>query len=225
MMRVLGGLLVLVLTFAPSAASAQVSVWLQKGVSGVGASVGVSHTDGDTGVQFEGGYSFEGFLDLGLTLGRHDLSTDATPDLIGYEVQPTIEYHPLKQTKEMPISLSVGTAYGRSFIVSDQLSANDISASAWNFTLASFVYRFIRINERVGVIPTFGAGWVYSSLTLSRFGDDMTVSDDGLRVLIGANLAVLDHANHIWGIAPSLSFGHGSTAFGISVNFVAPLVH
>jgi hypothetical protein len=223
MTRVLGGLLVLVLTFAPSAASAQVSVWLQKGVSGVGASAGVTHSDGDTGLRVEGGYSYQGFLDLGLTLGWHDLSTDATPDLIGYEVQPTIEYHPLKQTKEMPISLSVGTAYGRSFISSDQLTAADISASGWGFTLASFVYRFVRINERVGVIPTLGAGWVYSSLTLSQDGVDMTVTDDGLRVLIGANLAVLDHAGHIWGIAPSLSFGHGATAFGIAVNFVAPM--
>ncbi|MEO7734023.1 MAG: hypothetical protein ABIY55_23875 [Kofleriaceae bacterium] len=224
MVRVLGGLLVLVVTFASSAASAQVSVWLQKGVSGVGASVGVVHSDGDTGVQLEGGYSYEGFLDLGLTLGKHDLSTDANPDLIDYEVEPTIEFHPLKQTKEMPISLSVGTAYGRSFISSDELNAAGISVSAWRFTVASFVYRFVRINERVGVIPTLGAGWVYSSSTLSRAGDDdITVSDDGPRVLIGANLAVLDHANHIWGIAPLLSFGHGSTAFGIAVNFVAPM--
>ena len=224
MMRVVGGLLVLlVVTFAPAAASAQVSVWLQKGVSGVGASAGVSHSDGDTGLQLQGGYSYEGFLDLGLTLGRHDLSTDQIPDLVGYEIKPTIEYHPLKQTKEMPISLSVGTAYGRDSFASDQLSEAGVSASAWNFTLASFVYRFVRINDRVGVIPTLGAGWVYSSSTLSRGGVEMTATDDGLRVLIGANLAVLDHQGHIWGVAPSLSFGHGATAFGIAVNFVAPM--
>jgi len=223
MTRVLGGLLVLVVTFASSTASAQVSVWLQKGVSGVGASAGVAHTDGDTGLQVQGGYSYEGFLDLGLTLGRHDLSTDQIPDLIGFEVEPTIEYHPLKQTKEMPISLSVGTAYGRSFFSSDLLSAAGVSTSGWSFTLASFVYRFIRINERVGVIPTLGAGWVYNSFTASGNGVEMTATDDGLRVLVGANLAVLDHAGHIWGIAPSLSFGHGATAFGIAVNFVAPM--
>jgi hypothetical protein len=223
MMRVLGGLLVLVVMFAPSAASAQVSVWLQKGVSGVGASAGVSHTDGDTGVELQGGYSYQGFLDLGLTLGRHDLSTDDVTDLIGYEVKPTIEYHPLKQTKEMPISLSVGTAYGRFFLSSDQLSDAGLSASGWELTLASFVYRFVRINERIGVTPTFGAGWVYSSVTLSGAGDEMTTTDDGLRVLIGANLGVLDHGGHIWGIVPSLSFGHGATAFGIAVNFVAPM--
>ena len=223
MTRVLGGLLALVVTFASSAASAQVSVWLQKGVSGVGASVGVSHSDGDTGVQLEGGYSYEGFLDLGLILGRHDVSSDAIPDLVGFEVEPTIEFHPLKQNKEMPISLSIGAAYGRSFFSSDQLSALGISASGWSFTLASFAYRFFRLTERVGVIPTFGAGWVYNSSTASRDGIDMTATDDGLRVLIGANLALLDHANHIWGIAPLLSFGHGPTSFGIAVNFVAPL--
>ncbi len=223
MMRVLGGLLVLVVTFAPSAASAQVSVWLQKGISGVGASAGITHSDGSTGLQIQGGYSYEGFIDLALTLGRQDLSTDATPDLIGYEVKPTLEYHPLKQTKEMPISLSLGAAYGRGFFSSDQLSDAGISLSAWNFTLASFVYRFIRITERVGVIPTFGAGWVYNSSTASRAGIDMTATDDGLRVLLGANLAVLDQGNHIWGVAPSLSFGHGPTAFGIAVNFVAPM--
>jgi len=222
MTRVLGGLLVLVLTFAPSAASAQVSVWLQKGVSGVGASAGVVHSDGDTGLQLQGGYSYQGFLDLGLTLGAHDLSTDETPDLVGYEARPTVEFHPLKQTKEMPISLSVGTAYGRSVFSSEQLSDDGLSASGWDFTLASFVYRFVRINERIGVIPTFGAGWVYSSLTVSGGREDVTVSDDGFRVLIGANLAVLDHAGHIWGVAPLLSFGHGATAFGIAVNFVAP---
>jgi hypothetical protein len=223
MTRVLGGLLVLVLTFAPSAASAQVSVWLQKGVSGLGASVGVIHGGGDTGLLLQGGYSYQGFLDLGLTLGRTDVSTDEVSDLIGYDVKPTIEFHPLKQTKEMPISLSVGAAYGRSFFSSEELSAARISISGWNFTLASFVYRFFRINERVGVIPTLGAGWVYSSSTLSQGGADITASEDGLRVLIGANLAILDRAGHIWGVAPLLSFGEGATTFAIAVNFVAPM--
>src|SRR5215831_12832871 len=64
-------IVILLALVVPSVARAQGN-WLQKGVSGVGAEVGVAHQDGDTALVLTGAYSHQGFLDVLLTLGGHD---------------------------------------------------------------------------------------------------------------------------------------------------------
>lgn len=208
----------------PSVARAQGN-WLQKGVSGVGADVGVTHQDGDTVLEIAGSYSHQGFLDIILTLGWHDTTITNIPDLSAYSVGAEVDYHPLKQTKEVPLSLKVGIAYAQSFFSSETLSENDLSLSDWQTVLGAGVYRFFPLAERIGVTPQITVGWVHESASLMRLGETMTTTDDRFAIGVLASFAYLDSAGHIWGVTPTLAFGPGNTgtAFGLSVTFISTL--
>ena len=208
----------------PSVARAQGN-WLQKGVSGVGVDVGVAHQDGDTELTLTGGYSHQGFLDILLTLGWHDATITGIPDLSAYSVGAELDYHPLKQTKEIPLSLKVGIAYAQTFFSSETLSENDASLSSWDAVLGAGVYRFFPLAERIGVIPQLNVRWVHLSASATRLGDTQTNTDDQFGIGVTAAFAYLDSAGHIWGVAPSLDFGPGdtATAFGFAVTFISTI--
>lgn len=208
----------------PSVAHAQ-GIWLQKGVSGVGAQVTVSHQDGASSLGILGAYSYQGFLDFELSLGAGGANIQDVPDLTVYTLGAGFIYHPLKQTREIPVSLKVEAGYTQSFYSGDALSENDISISAWGTVLAGGIYRFFPLAPRIGVTPEIDLGWTHSSGTVTILGDSQTVTDDSFLINLGAAFAYLDSAGHIWGVAPALSFGPGNTptVFSLSVAFVSTL--
>jgi len=209
----------------PSVARAQGN-WLQKGVSGVGADVTVSHGGGDTALEITGSYSHQGFLDILLTLGWHDTTITNVPDLSAYSLGAELDYHPLKQTKEVPLSLKVGIGYTQTFFSSETLSDNDLSLSDWETVLGAGVYRFFPLAERIGVTPQITVGWVHESASLMRLGETQTnTTDDRFAIGVLASFAYLDSAGHIWGVTPTLAFGPGNTttAFSLSLTFISTL--
>jgi hypothetical protein len=214
----------LVILAVPSSARAQTGIWLQRGVSGLEVSSGVSYSSAVTSLLVGAGYSYEGVFDVDLQFGWGSVKSDL-PDLNVYSVGPSIWYHVLKQTKDVPVSVSVGANYSRSFYSSDVLSAADESISEWNAGAHVAAYRFFPLGERVGVTPAVTAGWVHGSITDSTPDDEQTLSDDALAMGFGANLAYLDHGGHIWGVSPQLLFGTSSmpTVLLVSLVFVATM--
>jgi hypothetical protein len=208
----------------PSAARAQGS-WLQKGVSGVAAEATVARQGSDSFLGLKGGYSHQGVFDVDLGLGWIDTTVADLPDLSVYSLSATLAYHPVKQTREIPLSLSVGIVYAQTFFSSDTLRENEESLSQWATTLLGGAYRFFPLAERIGVTPEIDLGWVHSSLTDSFFDQTRTVTDDLFVIQLRAAFAYLDSAGHIWGVAPTLNFGPGNnpTAFGISMTFISTL--
>src|SRR6266545_7677348 len=139
----LGGLAVL---SWPRSASAQVSIWLQKGVSGAGAAFVVQHDDSQTSYGVNGGYSIRGFLELDFTAAYLSFPDDSlTDDLQGYVVIPRVEVHPLKQSQDIPVSLGIGAGAAKFFLLSDQLDDMGISIDSWNVNFDAAVYRFFKI--------------------------------------------------------------------------------
>lgn len=208
----------------PSVARAQGS-WLQKGVSGVGAELAVTHQGGDSFFVLTGGYSHRGILDVDLSVGWAAPTTENIPDLSQYSLGANLAYHPLKQTRETPLSVSVGASYSQFFFSSDMLSQSDASLSAWGTTLLGGAYRFFPLAERIGVIPEIDLGWLHTSASETVLDQTQTATNDLFVIQLKAELAYLDSAGHIWGVAPSLSFGPGNnpTAFGISVTFISTI--
>lgn len=208
----------------PAAARAQ-GIWLQKGVSGVGAQLSVEHQDGANGYSLLGAYSYQGFLDLELSLGWLDTSMIDIPDLSVYTLGAGVIYHPLKQTKEVPLSLKVAADYRQTFFSSDMLKENDSSLSGWDAVFSGGAYRFFPLAERIGVTPEIDLGWHHASASATILGDTQTTTDDTLVILLGASLAYLDSSGHIWGLSPALTFGPGNTptTFGLAVSFVSTL--
>src|SRR4051794_22053033 len=162
---------VIVIWFAlgvPAVARAQ-GEWLQRGVSGVGAQLAVAHGADTTTLGLTGGYSHQGFLDANLTLGLIDNSVPAIPDLSAYSVGLHLAYHPVKQSKQMPLSLSLGMGYSQTFFSSESLNQIDASLSAWSFNIVGGAYRFFPVAERIGVIPQINLAWLHSSVTQMAF--------------------------------------------------------
>jgi hypothetical protein len=213
-----------VVLMIPSAVHAQ-GVWLQKGVSGVGAQVSVSHQDGASFLELLGGYSYHDFLNIDLGIGSADTSMADIPDLSVYSLGANLVYHPLKQTRETPLSVKFGAGYTQTFFSSDTLSQNDESLSGWGTMLGGGAYRFFPLAERIGVTPEIDLGWQHSSVTAAFFDERQTVTDDTFVIGLTAAFAYLDSAGHIWGVAPVLSFGPGNTptTFGLSVAFISTI--
>ena len=208
----------------PSVARAQGS-WLQKGVSGVAADLTVTHQAGDNVFLLSGGYSHRGILDVGINVGWGAPTMGDIPDLNAYLLGGNLAYHPLKQTKETPLSVSVGASYTQTFFSSDTLSQNDASLSGWTTTLVGGAYRFFPVAERIGVTPEIDLGWGHTSVSGTVLDQTQTATNDLFVIQLRAALAYLDSAGHIWGVAPSLGFGPGDnpTTFGITVTFISTI--
>jgi hypothetical protein len=208
----------------PSVARAQ-GTWLQKGVSGVGAELAVTSQAGDSLFLLRGGYSHRGILDVDLAVGWSAPTSEDIPDLSAYLLGANLAYHPLKQTKETPLSVSVGMSYSQTFFSSDTLSENDASLSGWGTTLLGGAYRFFPVAERIGVTPEIDLGWLHTSLSGTVLDQTQTATSDLFVIQLKTALAYLDSAGHIWGVAPSLSFGPGDnpTTFGIAVTFISTI--
>jgi len=192
----------------PRSASAQVSIWLKKGVSGAGVSGLFAYNEDQTTYGVNGGYSVQGYLDLDLTIAYLEFPDDELPaDLIGLALAPRVELHPLKQGPGMPISLGLGggiTVFG---FASDELEQRNAEIESYNVNADVSLYRFFRLSSNFGVSPAVGAGFVHTELTVTQFGDQETATDDAFSFQVGSYLAYLDPGGRIWGIAPQVSIG------------------
>lgn len=193
----------------PRSASAQVSIWLQKGVSGAGAAVFVSENEDQTTYGVNAGYSYRGFVELDFTAAYLTFPEDPLPaDLVGLVIVPRVELHPLKQGPGMPISVGIGTGLARFFFASEEFDSRGISIDSWNFIADASIYRFFKVAPRIGITPAVAGGYIHSWSTLTQFGDEVErTTDDSFSLATGAYVAYLDDAGRIWGIAPVLDFG------------------
>jgi hypothetical protein len=224
-MRRLLTFLALFLALAPSSASAQVSIWLQKGVSGLGASASFSFNNQLTGYGVDAGYSYKGFLDFDINATYYGYPSDQEifTDQHVYGVGPTIQYHPLKQDKDMPVSVSLGVGYQKIFFSSDTLSQEGGSIDAWNVGVNGSVYHFFRLGENTGVIPAVGLTFVHSETTISGPNGSLSGSSDDLGLSLAGYFAYIDDGGHIYGVAPGLIIGDHLT-FGIQIGVVWSLL-
>ena len=192
----------------PGSASAQTSIWLQKGVSGFGASASLAYNEDQTTYGFTGGYSLRGFIDFELSIAVLDFPDEPLPeDLVGVAFTPRVEWHPLKQGPGMPISVGIGSGLTFFNFASDELERNDTELRALNFSADATVYRFFKLSSNFGITPAAGIGYVHSETWLTQFGEEEeSVSDDNFGGAGGVYIAFLDRTGRIWGVAPSMAF-------------------
>jgi len=210
---------------APRSASAQVSIWLQRGVSGLGASGTFSVNNEGTSYGVDAGYSYQGFLDFDLnaTYYSYDSDHQFASDQHVYGIGPTIQYHPLKQDKDMPVSVSLGVGFQKIFFSSDELSQSDISIDAWNVGVNGSVYHFFRLGENTGVIPSVGLTFVHSETSASGPGGSLSGSSDDLGLSLAGYFAYIDEGGHIYGAVPTIVIGDHVT-FLIQIGVVWSLL-
>ena len=210
-------------------ASAQVGIWLQKGVSGIGVSAGMLANSDEIGAIVGFGYSYQGFLDFELSAiynSPHNSFLDEN-DLNIYGIQPGMEFHFLKQSAEFPISVSLSAYYTRFFFQSSQLSDAGIDITSQNVSAGLAVYRFFKLASNVGVIPAVGVSWVHAWVDATGPGGSVSNDDDTVALNLGGYLAIIDQGGRIYGIVPSVAIpinNSNAVTFGISFNIIWSLL-
>ena len=206
----------------PRSANAQVSVWLQNGVSGLGAEAGVSADDSSTTVHVAGGYSHLGQLDFDVGLNYTTFNNDnaIASDLGAYGATVAVQYHPLKQGPDMPISLALQLGVPFGMLTSQQLDDAGISGTLWGIAGGVAAYRFIKIAPNVGVTPSIGLLYTYSHITLKNDMDEQVTSSDGqIGLNLTGNFGFLASNGAIYGISPSLFLGD-NVSYSLTVGII-----
>lgn len=213
---------VLLLVAAPRSASAQVSIWLKKGVSGAGIGGLVQTSDEQTAYGLNGGYSFYGTFELGLTVAFLDIADQSgvPDDLVGAAVAPRVEWHPVKQSATFPVSVGLGAGVTGYAYSSDEFEQNDEDLSAYSVSADVSVYRFFKLSSNVGITPAAGLGYAYTSATFTQGTLENTETDDAVNFALGGYIAFLDQGGRIWGITPSVTIGSESTIVGLQAGVV-----
>src|SRR5262245_56043365 len=155
MKRMLIALAIAASALAARPASAQVSIWLQRGVSGYAGALTFGASSNATTFGVAGGYSYEGYLELDLNLAYINYDKDAFSgaSVSAFAVAPSVQYHPLKQSAEMPVSLGLQAQVAKLFFSSSDLDSVDTSLSETDLNLNASVYRFIKLTSNIGIIP------------------------------------------------------------------------
>jgi hypothetical protein len=209
----------------PRSGDAQVSVWLQKGVSGLGADAGIVVDDGSRTLHVAGGYSHLGVLDvsLGFDYTSFDSDNAIASDLGAYGATVALQYHPLKQGPGMPISLGLALGVPIASLTSDELDADGVSGTLWGIAAGVAAYRFVKLAANLGVTPSIGLVYNYSHFSLNdEFDNEVTSSDDSIGVSFTGNLGFLSSAGTIYGVSPTLFVGE-NVSFGVFLNVIWPL--
>ncbi len=209
----------------PRSANAQVSVWLQDGVSGVGAEAGVSVDDTSTTLHVAGGYSHLGKLDIDLSLDYASFDSDnaVATDLGAYGATVALQYHPLKQGPDMPISLNLALGVPIAVLTSRELDDLGISGTLWGISAGVAAYRFVKLRSNLGVTPAIGLVYTYAHLSLKNSADEeITTSDNQFGVSLTGNFGFLSSTGRIYGLSPSLTIGD-NVSFSVNASIIWPL--
>jgi hypothetical protein len=192
----------LLAVLAPTA-EAQTSIWLQRGVNGFGGGVQLGVTEGATSLGVSGGYSYQGWLDFGLGVAFTSHGEEFFPgaEVTSITITPGIEYHPLKQSDNLPFSLGLGVNVGYTLFSAEEFDAVGFELEGYSLAASANVYRFFRLGARTGIIPAAGLGYIYGHLEAN---DGSTANTDFLQVAAGIYLAYLDSSNRIWGLVPAV---------------------
>lgn len=229
-MRTLRILPVVAVLFAAAPASAQVSIWLQRGVSGFGFGTGVFLGNDATTLTIGGGYSYQGWIDFDLTLGYRIFDEEIFDPLevVEYSLAPSVQFHPLKQSKAIPISLAITAGASFSALGSDDF-IGDAGGGSYGVSGGVSVYRFFRLAESFGMIPAAAFNVAYSHVYLTDVdGEDVELDDPnatGISLSVGAYFAYIDSGGRIWGLVPQISIPLNDDAgedpvFGITLNLI-----
>ena len=216
------GLVVGVRDARAQTAAGQVSVWLQKDVSGFGAEAGIDVSDPGTDFVLYGGYSHRGFLEFDLAF--HYLVFDDNEqltDLTAVAIAPGIHFHPLKQNAEMPISLAIDAEVAAIAASSPGLEDAGITVTGVQGSIGASLYRFFRLGPSIGVTPSAGFRLTRNMLTFRDEFDEVITeaTDDSVLLVLRGNFGFLDSRGTIYGVTPSLSLGD-TTSFGVMFGMI-----
>src|SRR5262249_55492801 len=141
-----------------------------------------------------------------------------------FGIAPVIQFHPIKQTAEMPVSVGFSLGFEKDFFSSSDFLPG-AGISAYDVAGAVSVYRFFKITSNIGIIPAASFAVIHTwTTTTNTNGMDTTTESPNETLALGGYFAYIDDAGRIWGLVPSVTFGFGdgdsTTTFGIEAGLI-----
>ncbi len=207
--------------FAATNLSAQ-SVYTPAGKSSFGAQFGFSSNKDATSFDTSAGVSILGWGDL--EIGYSTISFEEKffgEDLSASVLSFSASILPVKQSKEIPVSIQIGFAFGFATYDSYALDYYDWDMTAGIFGLGLSLYHKVDLSPSFALVPSVGFSYTNTTLTIEdSYGDSIEESDkeSGLSVGLGFLFSLTRSSSLV--LKPNLFFTDGEATFGISLGIV-----
>jgi hypothetical protein len=206
-------------SLAGTAASAQ-SLYLPNGASGVAAAAGVRTNDDALAVSVTGGYSYQTFLDGGLSVHGYAYDNTGFRDVTAIGVQPYATVHLLRQNAQIPISLAGTVNYQQLFF---RVNDNSADISGWSMFVGGYAYRRLELSGPWSVTPQLTLGYDYSHIVGGTGIVTRAPWTGSPTIQLAGNLAYLDRGGRIWLANPFVAFDSRQATFGLAIGATFPV--
>lgn len=208
----------IILIVLPSLVLSQ-GMYLNKGQSGLGATVGFG-TNEDLNLLLAGiGYSYGGVVDIGLAYGRGISKEEPTVTMNNF--LPSIAIHLIKQTKKLPISLAASGGYLIGNSKSDLFDLYDVTVKNSGFSIGGYVYSEIVLSG-FSIIPTIGFEYLSVTVKLEdAYGN--SIDEDDTNTTFNFNLPIVFRLDsNKFSLSPGIGIDENNTSFVMSLIFIIP---
>ena len=194
---------------------------LEKGGNGFGIDAGLAFGEGTSAIGVYVGYSIFGILDLSFGVENSSFPEEEFgDDFKATGIFPGLVFYPLKQSDEIPISLSTSFSYGNFKYRGDFLSVNNFEMKGSSYSLGMGLYHRALLSEKVSIIPGIGLSYSFiMSMISDSFGDSEEDKDDFVSVSISLPIVFLLPQNQYLNLSPSVLVGNETIFFGVSLGF------
>lgn len=160
--------------------------------------------EGSSLIGISPGYTFNGKLTMGLTLGFEE---DNESDFSSNAIRPYIDYLVLKQDNNNPVSINLYGAYQHNNFP----DFKDLKVNTVNLGLG--IFHQLNLGTNFDLIPAGGVGWARSTANLWGASE----SESG----INYGLSLTGKINKFY-VTPGLSFSNGDTIFNLVLGVIFP---
>ncbi len=220
-MRQKGILLVLIILLMCSNTAFSQGDFLERGLSGVGLSVGFSSNSDLKGFVGKTGYSASGVLDIEFFVGR---VTYDDLELNALALGPLLTFYAIKQEPDkFPLSISFNLAYERDSYSGDLIEQLDWDMHGDYFSFGINFFGNTNLTPKTIFQPNGSISYITGTTKISdSFGNSESEDSNMTSFGFGFSMFFETAQNSIIRIDPGISINEDRTTFSISVGIILP---
>jgi len=193
------------------------SEYIRRGRSGIGGSAGISINKEINGSIFYAGFSYKGFLDMGLSYWK------ANDERLYDEIfTPSITYYPVKQ-EDARIAPTLGISVGYNHYKSKSIALVDIPDPNMERRMDTIKKDLTVDAVKLGINAYHKIAYLKGSYFQLMVGTDISITNSGCEFVLRSGIAV---GSRIWGwpllvFMPSIEYHTSATTFFLTFGIVS----
>jgi len=197
------------------------SMYLKKGRSGLGISVGYFYNENYPSLGVGLGYSIKGIVDISIGANRAVFKEGLyDSDIQRTNWGPSLQLYALKQSKNMPFSLGAGAHYAKMSESGSEYNRLNISSKGSGYSIWIFNEKRVDSPGGTSVVPGYSITFTKSEAELKGDGHDLEETRNVTTLKIYAGISFRISPDKFFCINPSVSINKDLTTLGLSVSFI-----